>query len=153
MHSPSQTSTIHSYPGPFSLLAWHPNLFLKRLHGINPSLPIIIILIIIIQKTYSCHRWAGGTWNPRKGDKNVRTSEWKGWRKRGIEGQTVKLLTPTQAIDAFIGEEQEERNRELSSNPATLDHSVTSCDSQVSYGEPIFFYPQPTRVYIYLFIS
>ena len=36
MHSPS----IHSYPGPFSLLAWHPSLLsLTLLHGINPSLP------------------------------------------------------------------------------------------------------------------
>ena len=27
MHSPSQTSTIHSYHTLFSLLAWHPNIF------------------------------------------------------------------------------------------------------------------------------
>ena len=27
MHYPSQTPTIHAYPAPFSLLAWHPNLF------------------------------------------------------------------------------------------------------------------------------
>ena len=27
MLSPSQTLAIHSYPGPFSLIAWHPTLF------------------------------------------------------------------------------------------------------------------------------
>ena len=50
-------------------------------------------------------------------------------------GQKAKPSTPTQAIDAFIGDEEQnrkqkkeekERNRERDPNPATLDHSVTS---------------------------
>ena len=33
--------------------------------------------------------------------------------------------------------EQKERNRDLTPNPATLDHSVASYDQQGSYGKPI----------------
>ena len=38
MHSLSQNHAIHSYPAPFSLLAWHPNLFFFNSPSRNQSI-------------------------------------------------------------------------------------------------------------------
>ena len=79
--------------------------------------------------------------NAKKGEKK----EVKRWKKKGSR-QRAKPCTPTSAIDALIGEEEQtggerrekkERNRERVSNPPTLDPSVSSYDPQGSYGEPI----------------
>ena len=60
-------------------------------------------------------------------------------KEKGIDVQRVKPLTPTRAIDALIGEEeqtgkikkeQKERNMEPIYNPGVLGHSVASYDSQ-----------------------
>ena len=71
----------------------------------------------------------------------------KKWNKIRVEAQRAKPHTPTLAIDALIGEEEQtekrrenkERNRERLSSPATLNPSVPSYDSQGLYGEPILF--------------
>ena len=64
-------------------------------------------------------------------------------RYRRTEGGSP---TPTRAIDTLIRDEeqtgkkeekQKERNRELASNPSSLDYSVVSYDPQGSYGGPI----------------
>ena len=63
--------------------------------------------------------------------------------KKGIEVQREKLPAPSQAIDALIGDEEQngnqekERNRDRDHNSATLDHSVASYDPHGSYGGPI----------------
>ena len=59
----------------------------------------------------------------------------------------MKPSTPTQAIDALIGDEEQngkqkkekKRNRERVPNPATPDHMVDSYDPHGSYGLPILF--------------
>ena len=62
----------------------------------------------------------------RKGKRFVRIE-----KRRGIEVERVKLLTPSRAIDALIGDEEQnvkrkkkkkDRNREWAPNPATIDH-------------------------------
>ena len=60
-------------------------------------------------------------------------------------GQRAKPPTPTRAIDALIGDEEqnEEQNKERTPNPATLDHSVASYNPQGSWGEPILLIPIP----------
>ena len=66
-------------------------------------------------------------------------------KRKGIEAQKVKHSTPSLAIDALIGDEeqnrrreQKERNRERVPIQVTLDHLVASYDTQGSFGEPIF---------------
>ena len=56
-------------------------------------------------------------------------------KEKGIDVQRVKPLSPTQAIDALIGDvEKTGKKREQrkkpgpASNPATLDHSVAFYD-------------------------
>ena len=78
----------------------------------------------------------------------------KSEEKKGVEVQKGKPPAPTRAINALIGEEeqnekqkkeQKERNRERAPNPAALDYSVASYDPQGSYGEPILLTTQAHR--------
>ena len=73
--------------------------------------------------------------NAKKGDNKERTNEWEERKKKGIEVERDKPLTPTWAIDVLIGDEeqtekkkreQNEGNSKWASNPATLDYSGTS---------------------------
>ena len=60
--------------------------------------------------------------------------------KRVIKGQRTKPPIPPRAIDALIGDEEQNRkqkkkkNRKRGHNPATLDHSVVCYDPHGSYG-------------------
>ena len=60
-----------------------------------------------------------------------------------------KPRTPTPAIHALIGGEEQtgkrERNGKRVSNPATLDSSVASYDPQGSYGKSILVKPPAYR--------
>ena len=73
-------------------------------------------------------------------------------KRKGIEVQRIEHPTPSWAIDALIGDEeqngkreQKERNREQIPNPASLGHLVAFYDVQGSNGKPILSTPtQPT---------
>ena len=61
----------------------------------------------------------------------------RGKKRKGIKPQRAKHPTPSPSIDTLIDEEQNgkqkkenERNREWDTNPATLNHSITSHDPQ-----------------------
>ena len=81
------------------------------------------------------------------------------WERKTRE-KSAKPPTPTRAIDALIGDEEQnekqekERNRMRGPNPITLGPSVVSYDIQVSHGEPILLIPDPQGgfyIYIYMF--
>ena len=62
----------------------------------------------------------------------------------------MKPLTPTWGSDALIRDEEQtvksenkELNRERTSSPAILDHSVAFYDQQGLYSEPILYPPPP----------
>ena len=62
-------------------------------------------------------------------------------KRKGIEAQRAKPFTPSQAIEALIGEEEqngnqkeEKRKRERIRNPDTPDHLVASYIPHGSYG-------------------
>ena len=60
-------------------------------------------------------------------------------KKKEIEAERAKPYTPTGAIGALIGKEEQNKNRKKKSKrerapyPAILDHSVESYDPQGSY--------------------
>ena len=69
--------------------------------------------------------------NTKEKDKEER-QERRGKKRKGIKAQKVKFPTPSWAIDAFIGDEEQngkqKKETEQVPNPTTLDHSVTSYD-------------------------
>ena len=87
----------------------------------------------------------------------------KSEEKKGVEVQKGKPPAPTRAINALIGEEeqnekqkkeQKERNRERAPNPATFHHSVTPNDPQGSYDELILnLVEPPEKTFINSFIT
>ena len=65
----------------------------------------------------------------------------------GIKLQRMKPPTPTQLIDALIGDEEQNRKQERKRhNLGTLDHAVASYDPQGSYGELILLIPPITGI-------
>ena len=100
----------------------------------------------------SCHLEVGAHQCQRK--REERKTSGKKEERKGIEAQRVKQPTPSRAIHALIGGEEQkgkrkrtkERKWEWLPNPATLDYSVTSYDAQGSYGEPIHF-PLPRSLH------
>ena len=80
----------------------------------------------------------------------------RGKKRKGIEAHRVEHPTPSQAADVLTGDKEQngkqkrikKKNRGVSPNPTTMDHSVTY-DVQGSHGERILF---TGNMYIYLFI-
>ena len=72
-------------------------------------------------------------------------------KRKGIEVLRAKHPTASRAIDAIIGEEENEKQKnkkkemEQVPNPATLDNSIASYYAQGSYGQPIHFTLWPTQ--------
>ena len=73
--------------------------------------------------------------------------------EKKIEAQRAKPRTPTPAMDALTGDEEQtggkeenkERKRERVSNPPMLDHSVASYNPQGSCSESILVTPSAHR--------
>ena len=53
-------------------------------------------------------------------------------KKKGVEAQRVKPYTPTRAVDAFIGEEEQNGKQERRKGNIEQLHFVASCDPQGS---------------------
>ena len=62
-------------------------------------------------------------------------------KKKGFEAKRMKPPTTIQAIDEFIGKEEQKEKRKIWSDLQTQDHSVASYDPQELYSEPILLNP------------
>ena len=103
---------------------------------------LFIYLFIYYTRSYSRHCGVGAH-NAKERDKKERQVR-RVKKKEGIEAQRVKHPTQARVTDALI--EDEEQNEEqkrtkrkkqgTGPQPATLDHSVVSYDTQGSYGKP-----------------
>ena len=79
--------------------------------------------------------------------KKRETQERQVKKKKRSKGQRAKPSTPTQAICALIGEEEQngnqkkKKNKERGPNPAILDPLVASYNPHGPYGGPILKHP------------